>query len=83
MAMIGTLIPAIQFSGVINPVSSLGGFGAFIGRVYPATYFVNISRGVFNKALGFAGLHNSFWLLLAAAPVVVGLSIVLLKKQET
>jgi ribosome-dependent ATPase len=83
VTMVGTIIPVIQFAGVLNPVSSLEGIGAFIGRIYPATYFLNISRGVFSKALGFASLHNSFWPLLLAAPMIVGLSIVLLKKQET
>ena len=83
MTMVGTLIPVIQFAGVLNPVSSLEGLGAFIGRIYPASYFLTISRGVFSKALGFASLHASFWPLLLAVPVIVGLSIVLLKKQET
>ena len=82
MAIIGTMIPAIQFAGMLNPVSSLEGFGAVIGRVYPATYFLNISRGVFNKALGFSNLHASLWPLLLAVPVILGLSIILLKKQE-
>jgi len=82
MAMIGTMIPAIQFAGMLNPVSSLEGFGAFIGRVYPASHFLTISRGVFNKMLGFSNLHASFWPLLLAVPVILGLSIALLKKQE-
>ncbi len=55
-----TLIPAVQYSGIIDPVSSLQGAGAFIGKIYPATYFVTISRGVFSKALGFADLAGSF-----------------------
>jgi ribosome-dependent ATPase len=67
----------------LNPVSSLAGVGAFIGRIYPATYFLNITRGVFNKALGFSGLHASFWPLLLAMPVMAALSILPLKKQET
>ena len=37
---------------------------------------------VFNKALGFANLQNAFWPLLLSVPVILGLSIVLLKKQE-
>ncbi len=81
--MIGTMIPAVQFSGMVNPVSSLEGAGAFIGRIYPATHFQTICRGVFSKALSFSGLHASFWPLLASVPVILGLSIVLLKKQET
>ena len=82
LAMIGTIIPAVQFAGMLNPVSSLEGLGAFIGRVYPASHFLIISRGVFNKALGFSNLRDSFWPLLLAVPVILGLCIVLLKKQE-
>ena len=83
VALIGTMIPAVQFAGMLNPVSSLEGVGAFIGRTYPASHFLTISRGVFNKALGFTALSTSFWPLLLAVPAILGLSIMLLKKQET
>ncbi|WP_353117873.1 ribosome-associated ATPase/putative transporter RbbA [Nitratidesulfovibrio sp.] len=83
VTIIGTLIPCVQFSGLLNPVTSLEGLGAFIGRIYPATYFLTISRGVFNKALGFSGLAATFWPLLAAMPVIMGAAVMLLKKQET
>jgi ribosome-dependent ATPase len=76
-----TLIPAIQYSGLIDPVSSLQGFGAFIGRIYPTTYFVNITRGTFSKALGFGDLAGSFLPLLIAIPVLLSLAAALLKKQ--
>src|SRR5690606_32929232 len=46
-----TLIPAVQYSGMMDPVSSLEGLGALIGRIYPATYFMTISRGTFSKGL--------------------------------
>jgi ribosome-dependent ATPase len=82
VTLIGTMIPAIQFAGMIDPVSSLEGVGAIIGRIYPATHFLTISRGVFSKALGFSGLQASFWPLLLSVPLILGLSIVLLKKQE-
>ncbi|PLC54163.1 multidrug ABC transporter ATP-binding protein [Pollutimonas nitritireducens] len=80
--MIGTILPAVQFAGMLNPVSSLEGAGAAIGHVYPTTYFLIISRGVFNKALGFTDLGSSFWPLLAAVPVLLGLAIALLNKQD-
>ena len=64
VTMIGTIIPCVQFSGLLNPVSSLEGVGAFIGRIYPATHFLTISRGVFSKALG---LVRPGALVLAAA----------------
>ena len=82
VTMIGTIIPCVQFSGLLNPVSSLEGTGAFIGRIYPATHFLTISRGVFSKALNLTDLLPSFWPLLAAVPVILGLAIMLLKKQD-
>jgi len=82
VTIIGTILPCVSFSGLLNPVSSLEGAGALIGRIYPATHFLTISRGVFNKALDITSLGSSFWPLLAAVPVILGLSILLLKKQE-
>ncbi|WP_454019919.1 ribosome-associated ATPase/putative transporter RbbA [Azospirillum sp. Marseille-Q6669] len=80
---IATLIPATQYSGMIDPVSSLGGAAAVIGEVYPTTHFLTIARGVFSKALGFGDLHAAFVALLIAVPVLIGASALLLKKQET
>ncbi len=78
-----TVLPATLFSGMIDPVSSLEGFGAIFGRVYPTTHFLTISRGTFSKALGVGDLQDSLVPLLIAAPVLVTLSVALLKKQET
>ena len=80
--MVGTLLPAIQFSGLLNPVSALEGFAAFIGHIFPTTYFLMISRGIFNKALDFQDLMIYYWPLLAGAMVILLLSILLLKKQD-
>ncbi|HLV27959.1 MAG TPA: ribosome-associated ATPase/putative transporter RbbA, partial [Burkholderiaceae bacterium] len=82
LTMIGTLLPAVQFAGLMNPVSALEGIGRLIGDTYPATYMFIISRGVFNKALGLADLAPYFVPLLVAIPVILGLAIVTLKKQE-
>jgi ribosome-dependent ATPase len=78
-----TLVPASNFCGLTDPVSSLSGFGRFVGNIYPTAYYMTISRGTFSKALGFAGLHQSFIPLLIAIPVLVGLSVMFLKKQDT
>ncbi|NMU89254.1 ABC transporter permease, partial [Achromobacter ruhlandii] len=80
--MIGTLVPAVQFAGLLNPVSSLEGGGKLIGQVYPATHMLTISRGVFSKALDFSNLQGSFWPLIVAIPVILGASVLLLRKQE-
>ena len=76
-----TLLPGEQFCGLIDPVSSLEGFGALVGRIYPTAHFLTITRGTFSKALGLADLYPSFIPLLIAFPVLLGLSAALLKKQ--
>jgi ribosome-dependent ATPase len=76
-----TLIPAVQYCGLIDPVSSLQGAGALIGRIYPTTYFVTISRGTFSKALDFGDLSNEFLPLIIAIPVLLAVGTALLKKQ--
>jgi ribosome-dependent ATPase len=53
-----------------------------IGEAYPASHMLTISRGVFGKALGFAELAPDFLALAASIPVILGLAIVALPKQE-
>ncbi|WP_237370986.1 ribosome-associated ATPase/putative transporter RbbA [Rhizobium sp. SL42] len=76
-----TIIPAVQFSGMIDPVSSLQGAGALIGQLYPTSHFVTISRGVFSKALGFDDLGRELLALGMVGPLLLSLGTVLLKKQ--
>jgi ribosome-dependent ATPase len=77
-----TILPAVSFSGMIDPVSSLEGAGALIGKYYPTTHFLTIARGTFSKALGISDLYHSFIPLLIAIPILIALGTVLLKKQE-
>ncbi|AHB48068.1 multidrug ABC transporter ATP-binding protein [Hyphomicrobium nitrativorans NL23] len=78
-----TLLPAVQFSGLVDPVSSLEGAGAIIAKLYPTTYFMTISRGVFSKGLGFAELTSSLVPLALTVPVLIAIGTLLLKKQES
>ncbi len=77
-----TILPATQFSGLLDPVSSLEGLGALIGRLYPTTHFLTICRGTFSKALGFVDVQQALLSLVLAVPVLMGLCVALLKKQE-
>ncbi|MBE0455029.1 MAG: ribosome-associated ATPase/putative transporter RbbA [Roseovarius sp.] len=77
-----TLIPAMQYGGIIDPVASMDGMGRVIGEIYPTSHFVTISRGAFSKALGFDDLGGSFLPMLALVPVVVVLGAIFVRKQE-
>jgi len=77
-----TVVPAIQFAGMLVPVASLSGPGVVIGSAFPMTYFLPISVGTFTKALGFAELSGMILALAAFVPVLTVLSVALLRPQE-
>ena len=79
---IATMLPTVSFSGLRDPVSSLEGVGAFIGNIFPATYFINISRGIFSKNVSLYGHYFDFFALSLSILVITALSLLLLKKQE-
>lgn len=77
-----TILPAVEFSGMIEPVSALSGLGALIGKIYPTAYYLPMSRGIFSKGLQFADVRDGFIPLVLATPVLLALSAALLRKQE-
>ncbi|MBU3723905.1 MAG: ATP-binding cassette domain-containing protein [Burkholderiaceae bacterium] len=77
-----TMLPTVSFSGFTDPVSSLTGVGAVIGQFFPATYFLNVSRGLFTKALEFHDIAGDLLALAGFVPALTLLSVLLLKKQE-
>jgi ribosome-dependent ATPase len=77
-----TMLPAMQFSGMMTPVSSLAGGAALMGRAFPMSYFLPISVGTFTKGLGFADLHIYLLELALFFPIFILLSLLLLRKQE-
>ncbi len=82
LTIIGTMLPSIQFAGLLNPITSLEGINRIIGEIYPATHFFTISRGIFNKALNLSSLRYPFMAIVIAVPVIFTLAISLLKKRE-
>lgn len=84
-AVVGTailvIIPTINFSGMLYPVSTLEGGAWLFAQMFPTHYFHTISAGVFNKGLGFAQLYPYHLALIAFSVGFAALSAVLLKKQ--
>lgn len=76
-----SILPTVQFSGLTEPVSSLSGAGAWIGTFWPATWFLQISRGVFTKGLTLADMQGAFLALAAFIPVLTLMAVALLRKQ--
>ena len=81
-AAIITIVPAVQFSGMFVPTSSLTGGASIASKIFPSTYFQSISVGTFTKALGLASVWPSIVALAIIAAVYFSVSVLLLKKQE-
>lgn len=77
-----TVLPATMFSGMLVPASSITGFGAVLGHLFPMTYFLPLSVGTFTKGLGFVDLSGQLLTLTAFVPAFTLLSLVLLRGQE-
>ena len=76
------MIPTVNFSGMMYPVSTLEGGAAIIGQSFPALYFQRISAGVFNKGLDFAVLYPNHLILAGFCVLFWAIATVLLRKQE-
>ncbi|MEN2988075.1 ribosome-associated ATPase/putative transporter RbbA [Tistrella sp. BH-R2-4] len=77
------MIPAVNFSGLLTPVSSLQGGGRLLGMAFPASWFQQISIGSFTKGLGFAELWpNHLALFLFATGFLIAAQLVLPKQER-
>jgi ribosome-dependent ATPase len=77
-----SMLPTMQFSGMLQPVSTLEGGARVIGTLWPTTYFMHLSIGAFTKGLGFGDLAIDLVALTAFVPVFVLIAAGLLRKQE-
>ena len=81
-AAILSVMPTLQFSGMITPVSSLEGPARILGTFWPTTWYMGLSVGTFTKGLGLSDLSGHLLRLAAFGPVLTAFAIILLKKQE-
>lgn len=77
-----TILPTTQFSGLLQPVSTLEGSAHVLGAIWPTTYFMHASVGAFTKGLGFGPLTGDMLVLAAFIPILLGLSAFILPRQE-
>jgi ribosome-dependent ATPase len=77
-----TTVPAISFSGMLSPASSLSGGGKIVGLCFPARYFQSISLGTYTKQLGFPELQGELVALAGFALLYIVVSAALMPEQE-
>lgn len=77
-----TIVPSIQFSGFLQPVSTLEGQARLIGSIWPTSYYMHSAVGAFTKGLGAEMLMLDAIVLACCIPVFWAVSTIALKKQE-
>jgi ribosome-dependent ATPase len=77
-----TIVPTIQFSGLLQPVSTLTGSAAAVGTVWPASYYMHASLGAYTKGLGPGHLLGDVFYMICCIPVLLAISVMGLRKQE-
>jgi ribosome-dependent ATPase len=77
-----SIIPAVNFSGLLVPVSSLSQTGRLFGLAFPCGWFQEISIGAFTKGLGLATLAPNLLVLFGFGVAYLACAILALRKQE-
>ncbi|MBH5328976.1 ribosome-associated ATPase/putative transporter RbbA [Eikenella sp. S3360] len=81
-AAILAMIPAMNFSGMLYPTSTLNGTGYWMGQLFPSSWFQTISLGTITKGLGWRDVDTLCGMLLLFFAVYWLAAGLLLKKQE-
>ncbi len=77
-----TLIPTINYSGLLYPLSSMNTMAHTLGVSFPASWYQRISIGGFTKGLGWSSFMSEYLVLMLFALVYITLACIFLKKQE-
>ena len=77
-----SIVPAVNFSGLLVPVSSLSGSARLIGLSLPPAWYQPVTAGTFTKGLPFMTLGLNIAVLAGFALLFLVLSQALLRKQE-
>jgi ribosome-dependent ATPase len=77
-----SIVPAVNFSGLFAPVSSLSGTARILGLTFPSAWYQPITVGVFAKALGMSSLWFNVVAIFIIAVAYLVLSLLFLRKKE-
>jgi len=77
-----TIVPTIQFSGLLQPVSTLEGGAGVVGSIWPASYYMHSSLGAYTKGLAPRLMLGDIGFLALCIPILLFISFLGLRKQE-
>ncbi len=77
-----TILPTTQFSGLLQPVSTLQGQARVIGSIWPTTYYMHSSVGAYTKGLAPGLMMQDIIFLACCIPILLAIGVLGLRKQE-
>lgn len=80
-AIVSGLLPSVLLSGFVFPIESMPRFFHYFTAVFPARWFMVISRDLFLKGTGLADLAGPFLALLAINVVLLAIAVRRFKKD--
>ena len=81
VTVVATMIPALDYSGFLMPVDSLGAEGGLEARLLPAMYYTNIVVGSFLKGVGIEVLWPDLLALAAYTAALFCAGFLLFRKR--
>lgn len=86
-ALLGTavlsVVPALQFSGFLFPSSALTGVSYWIGHTFSSLWFQKIILSCYAKGASFFDVVPYFGVLCLFSATYIGITCILLRKQES
>ena len=76
------LIPSVNFSGLLYPVSTLSGAALWVGKGFPSSWFQLISLGAFTKGLGVSSFGPMYLALTSFGVLYLLVARLMVRKQE-
>ncbi|WP_366922315.1 ABC transporter permease [Metallumcola ferriviriculae] len=81
LAIVITVMPSMLFSGFVYPIFNMPKFFQYYTYLFPARFFIEISRGIFLKGNGLSYLWVDILWLLGYTGVIITLASMRFKKK--
>ncbi len=81
VAPMATFLPSMLLSDYVFPTVNMPPFLQAVTYIVPATYFIDILKGVYMRNLDFAHLWTDYLVLFVMASILAILNIIILKRE--
>jgi ABC-2 type transport system permease protein len=78
---IGVILPSIYLSGYIFPIHTMPAFFQWVSQIIPATWMIQVMRGVILRGAGFEELSRNALAMLVMSVALIGVSALRFRKK--